>query len=282
VLTPHQPRDPLLELSALLVDLWREGGDPLAPEVVQARSDLYRWLAEDGWLPPPRVRALLHLEEQLRADDLDRWAAAPVAVVVVDADIRRRAELRHRLIDGDRVLLGGEARDPGEAVRVAAYARAQVVVLDAAAEHAAAVADELLAAGGGVAVLTVERGTSADVLLDQLRQIGRPPTPDVLPDPRSADPEAARAAAAAERDLLRVVRPLDATRRLVALVQELGGDLGAPDEDDPSLLALDLSFAHGAPVLPRSDPYSLARLRLELHLPPLVELARRRLRGATP
>lgn len=282
MLTPHRPRDPLLELSALLVDLWRERGDPLEPEVVQARSDLYRWLAEDGWLPPPRVRALLHLEEQLRADDLDRWAAGPVALVVVDAEVDRRAELRRRLIDGERVLLGGEARDPAEALRVAAYARAQLVVLDAAAEHAAAVADELLAAGGGVAVLAVERGTSADALLDQLRQIGRPPTPDVLPDPRSADPEATRAAAAAERDLLRVVRPLDATRRLVALVQELGGDLGAPDEDDPSLLALDLSFATGAPVLPRSDPYSLARLRLELHLPPLVELARRRLRGATP
>jgi hypothetical protein len=104
-------------------------------------------------------------------------------------------------------------------------------------------------------------------------------------DVREVDPAAARLVAEAEEDLRRVTRPLDATRRLVALVQELGGDLAPtagpdPDAQDPDVLPLDLSFAAGAPVLVRAEVLSLARLRLERHLPGLVEVARRALAEA--
>lgn len=108
-----------------------------------------------------------------------------------------------------------------------------------------------------------------------------------LVDVREVDPFAARLVAEAEQELRAVAHPLDATRRLVALVQELGGDLAPVDEpeladEDPDVLPLDLSFASGPPLLVRADPLSLARLRLERHLPGLVETARRALAGGRP
>jgi hypothetical protein len=104
-------------------------------------------------------------------------------------------------------------------------------------------------------------------------------------DVREVDPLADRLVTEAEEDLRLVTRPLDATRRLVALVQELGGDLASttgpdPDLQDPDVLPLDLSFAAGPPLLVRAEPLSLARLRLERHLPGLVEVARRALAEA--
>lgn len=280
------PADPFVELCALLAELAAEAGDPLAPEVVQARCDVYRFLVDSGWAASPRAQALLNLDQLLLEHDLEAWSSdAALRLIVVAGDASRCAQLRRQLESSSHphVHLVGEALDPGEAALVAAYARPHVVLVDAALPEAQDLAQQLGSAATSTAVVDLPLAAPEETLGEvlRLRPLAAPPRPTV-PDLARADPDAARAATAAERDLCRVARPLDATRRLVAFVQELGGDLAPAQEQDRALLHLDLSFAQGPPVLPRAEPYSLARLRLELHLPPLVEVARRALAAGAP
>lgn len=269
--------DPLVNLCALLADLSAEAEDPRAPQVVEARKDVYRFLADSGWVPPPRVQLLLSLDQFQRELALERWSGGRLSLLVVQRDASLRAELRRQMESSHHLRLVGEARDPAEALLLASYVRPHLALVDAALPEAADLVRQLGGAGTSAALVpfpllapeqrVLELGLQAAVTFQSV----------VVPDLASADPDAAQAAAAAERDLRRVTRPIDATRRLVALVQELGGDLAAAQEHDSALLALDLSFAQGPPLLPRAEPYTLARLRLELHLPPLVEVARQAL-----
>ena len=62
---------------------------------------------------------------------------------------------------------------------------------------------------------------------------------------------------------------------LVAFVEVVGGAV-VPAADAPAgSLPLDLAFGEGAPLLATADDASVARLRLEQHLPALVDDARR-------
>lgn len=214
------PPDTFVRLCALLVELAAEASSPAAPSVVQARIDVYRFLVDEGWQPPDRVRALLHLNDMVLELDVEQWLES-VAETPEPAEPPREIDLTPRPVSAS-----AEPLARAEAVLVAAYTRRPQV------------------------------------------------------DVAEIDEHASRLVAEAEQDLLGVTRPLDATRRLVALVQELGGDLAMAEEQGPDLLPMDLSFAAGPPVLVRAEALSLARLRLERHLPPLVEVARQALAAA--
>lgn len=272
-MSPPSASDPFLELCSLLTALADEAADPLAPAVVQARSDVYRFLVAEGWVPPERVRALLHLDEQLTALDLETWPPDLLPLMVVQPDPARREQVRTRIEGSQRLRLVGLAADAQEAVLVAAYAQPHLVLVDAELPDCVELVETMARSGAGAAVMPFPLPWALDAEIGPLAVAA----PTALPDLPTADPEAARAVADAEEALRSISRPLEATRRLVALVQELGGDLGTAQEQRDDLLPLDLSFAVGAPVLPRAEPCSLARLRLEEHLPRLVEVARRAL-----
>ena len=76
------------------------------------------------------------------------------------------------------------------------------------------------------------------------------------------------------RVMMRAGRPRELRDALVALVERLGGTVGAAAEQDDEVLPVDLSMGEGPPVLPRAPAHSLARMRLEAILPGLVEDAR--------
>lgn len=232
--------DPFLLLCALMVELAADAERPGEPAVVQARIDVYRHLVDEGWQPPERVRSLLHLNDLVLALDVEQWLASAA---------EQAPETGGEPGPESGLVLG--LPSPPAPGRVAPPDRAQPPRADTGLEAAL-----IEAYSGGLQV-----------------------------DVREVDPVATRLVAEAEDDLRAVVRPLDATRRLVALVQELGGDLAAADEQrgatqDADVLPLDLSFAAGPPLLVRAEALSLARLRLERHLPGLVEVARRALAEA--
>lgn len=110
--------------------------------------------------------------------------------------------------------------------------------------------------------------------------------PDVAPDGDDAgrmallgqladvDAEAVLVAYQTARVMMRAASPRDVRDALVALVERLGGTVGAAAEQDEEVLPVDLSMGEGPPVLPRAPAASLARMRLETILPGLVEDAR--------
>lgn len=219
--------DAFLLLSARMVQLDAESESGAEPHALQARIDVYRYLLQEGWQPPERIRWLLDLNELILELDLEQWLAATAAQPLEDHRAVLLPPPSQPSVER-RLGMAGTASSDDDTALVAAYARAPLVHV------------------------------------------------------RDLDPVATRLVADAENDLRQVVRPLDATRRLVALVQGLGGDLAAADEQDgdehdPDVLPLDLSFATGPRLLPRAKAFSLARVRLERHLPALVEVARQSL-----
>lgn len=88
------------------------------------------------------------------------------------------------------------------------------------------------------------------------------------------DSEAVLVAYQTARAMMRAAHPRDLRDALVALVERLGGTVGAAAEQDEEVLPVDLSMGEGPPVLPRAPAASIARMRLEAILPGLVEDAR--------
>jgi DNA-binding transcriptional MerR regulator len=88
------------------------------------------------------------------------------------------------------------------------------------------------------------------------------------------DSEAVLVAYQTARAMMRAAHPRDLRDALVALVERLGGTVGAAAEQDEEVLPVDLSMGEGPPVLPRAPAASMARMRLEAILPGLVEDAR--------
>lgn len=101
----------------------------------------------------------------------------------------------------------------------------------------------------------------------------RSPSPPV-PLSTALDGGAIEAAYSATRALLRIRQPAQAVEILVQLVRELGGEVVEAEHAPPDALPLDLSFGERAPLLPVTEPYSIARLHLERMLPTLLDDAR--------
>ena len=80
---------------------------------------------------------------------------------------------------------------------------------------------------------------------------------------------------ATTRSLLRSRDVAAVTAALVAFVEVVGGGVVAADDAPADALPLDLAFGEGPRLLPTADETSVARLRLEQHLPALVDDARR-------
>lgn len=90
----------------------------------------------------------------------------------------------------------------------------------------------------------------------------------------TTDPFVVLAAYETARTLVRAVDVSDVSAAVQGFVQRLGGELGPAQLQDDVVLPVDLAFGAGPPVLPRAQPGSLARMRLETVLPLLVEDAR--------
>lgn len=91
-----------------------------------------------------------------------------------------------------------------------------------------------------------------------------------------AGPSAVEAVLAATRSLLRAEDPASIRTVAADLVRALGGGT-VDDPDHPDALPIDLSFRESGPSWPAAPVGSLARQRLEHHLPAFVDDARRAL-----
>lgn len=87
--------------------------------------------------------------------------------------------------------------------------------------------------------------------------------------------DAAQAVTNAVHELLWVSSPAEVRQITVALIRELGGDVGPADTDPADCLPIDVSYGDGPPLVPLALSLSVARLQLERHLPAFVEDARR-------
>lgn len=94
---------------------------------------------------------------------------------------------------------------------------------------------------------------------------------DVLDPLEHVDPEALRAAYQTVRAILRATAPVEVRDALVGVVERLGGTVGPAATQDANVIPVDLSCGEGPPLLPRAEPASVARMRLEAVLPSLVE-----------
>jgi hypothetical protein len=97
---------------------------------------------------------------------------------------------------------------------------------------------------------------------------------DLLTPLAAVDPEALHVALDAVRALLHASSAADVRDVLVTMVERLGGTIGPAATQDDEVIPVDLSFGEGPPLIPRAGAASVARMRLELLLPPLVEDAR--------
>jgi DNA-binding transcriptional MerR regulator len=106
--------------------------------------------------------------------------------------------------------------------------------------------------------------------------------PPAHPSPRATiidalsalDPFVVLAAYDAARALLRAQTVHEVSTALQRFVEQVGGSVGPAALQSGDVLPADLSFGAGAPVLPRAPAGTLARMRLEMVLPLLVEDAR--------
>jgi hypothetical protein len=76
------------------------------------------------------------------------------------------------------------------------------------------------------------------------------------------------------RAIVHAATPADVVAVLAGFVRQTGASL-VDAQIDEAVLPVDLSFGEGPPLLPRAEPFSVARLTLEEALPALVEDARR-------
>ena len=104
----------------------------------------------------------------------------------------------------------------------------------------------------------------------------RPAVPAPAPLPTAGlDPTALEAAYRATRALLHITSAEQAVDVLIDLVAELGGDVVPAGAAGADALPLDLSLGVRPPMLPTSEPSSMARLQLQRVLPTAIEDARR-------
>jgi DNA-binding transcriptional MerR regulator len=90
----------------------------------------------------------------------------------------------------------------------------------------------------------------------------------------AVDPFVVLAAYDAARGLLRAQTVHEVSTALQQFVEQVGGSVGPAALQSGDVLPVDLSFGATAPVLPRAPAGTLARMRLEMVLPLLVEDAR--------
>jgi DNA-binding transcriptional MerR regulator len=120
----------------------------------------------------------------------------------------------------------------------------------------------------------VSRGLPADH--EESRPAAPPPAPAAIaPEVDGADVEALLAAYTATRALLSAATPGAVVAALSDLVRALGGELGPAALEGAAVVPLDIGLGVTDPLLPRAEPFSVARMRIESLLPPLVEDARR-------
>ncbi len=77
------------------------------------------------------------------------------------------------------------------------------------------------------------------------------------------------------RALLRIRSAHGAAELLQRAVRDFGGSVVLATDADPDALPIDLSIGEGPALLAVAEPFSVARMQLERHLPALVEDARR-------
>lgn len=108
------------------------------------------------------------------------------------------------------------------------------------------------------------------------------PTPTGLASPGCAlealpsdavDVAALRASVAALRRIVHARSDGDLVAALASFIETAGGSTGPADLHQGDVIPLDIGLG-GEPLLPRAEPYSLARMRIEAHLPALVDDAR--------
>lgn len=95
-----------------------------------------------------------------------------------------------------------------------------------------------------------------------------------LPMPGAGDHEAAAARLLAARAVLTATSVVEVVVGVARFVVMMGGRLVPAAAADRSALPLDIAFGTGAPVLAEAELLSVARMRLEQFLPPLLEDAR--------
>lgn len=87
----------------------------------------------------------------------------------------------------------------------------------------------------------------------------------------TVDPFVVLAAYEAARALLRAQSVQEVSSALRRFVEQVGGTVGPAATQSSEVLPVDLSFGASAPALPRAPSGTLARMRLEMVLPLLVE-----------
>src|SRR3954470_14197055 len=101
-----------------------------------------------------------------------------------------------------------------------------------------------------------------------------PPRATIIDAMSAVDPFVVLAAYDAARALLRAQTVHEVSTALQQFVEQVGGSVGPAALQSGDVLPVDLSFGATAPVLPRAPAGTLARMRLEMVLPLLVEDAR--------
>jgi len=101
-----------------------------------------------------------------------------------------------------------------------------------------------------------------------------PPRATIVDALSAVDPFVVLAAYEATRALLRAPSVPEVSAALQRFVERVGGSVGPAALQTADVLPVDLSFGATAPLLPRAPAGTLARMRLEMVLPLLVEDAR--------
>ena len=104
------------------------------------------------------------------------------------------------------------------------------------------------------------------------RQDRRGPVPP--PMPSGASPDAVAAVHVVTRAVFGARTPLQIVELVIGVVQDLGGHVRPAAVNPPDALPIDLGLGEIDPVLPCAPAVSVARLNLEILLPPLMEDAR--------
>ena len=96
-------------------------------------------------------------------------------------------------------------------------------------------------------------------------------------DADQPDVQALLAAYACARALLAGRTPMDLVAALTDLVLALGGELGPAAHEGGDVVPIDIGLGVVGPLLPRAEPFSVGRMRVESLVPALVGDARRML-----
>src|SRR3954452_12797530 len=122
-----------------------------------------------------------------------------------------------------------------------------------------------------------DAGAGAEIADDAARKphpAHPPPRATIIDALSTVDPFVVLAAYDAARALLRAQTAHEVSIAVQRFVEQVGGSVGPAALQSGDVLPVDLSFGSSAPVLPRAPAGTLARMRLEMVLPLLVEDAR--------